>query len=1063
MNKLRWLLPTLLVVVGFLWAPQAFAQCQGGQLVNCPGAISPQGTDFVYGWQNAQHPHSRKFTLSQVISAAAGPGGPPNAVQYNNAGVFGGVLLGDSQVALGQVSGPPVATTLGTAAFFNIGTAGATVPVLNGNNTWSGNENFTGAVSVSGVQQIFPPSGLLVGTTDTQTLTNKSIDASEVNSGILAVVNGGTGISTGSSGSVLAMTTPGVIATSGTMNQFGPILGGGAGAVPVAGSRKGNTTVFATTSGAFVTGDCMQADGNGNVVDSGGPCGGGGGSGTVTSGLANQLAYYASNGTAVAGLLSGNNGVLVTSGAGVPSISTTLPNSLAMGTPASLTLTNATGTPASLGLANATGTPSSITLTNGTGLPIAGLTGLGTGVGTALAANVTGSGGIVLATSATLTSPTLVTAALGTPTALVLTHATGLPNAGLINPSTTVNGQTCTLGSSCTITATAGSVTVGSTVISGGANGSVEFNNAGVLGELTTTGSGSVVRATSGTLVTPNLGTPSTLVLTNATGLPNGGLINSTLTVNGTLCTLGASCSPTSTATSVTVGTTTVVSGTNGFIEFNNAGVLGEKAVTGSGNVVLATSPTFVTPALGTPSALVLTNATGLPNAGLVNASTTVNGVVCTLGSTCAVTATAASITPGTTTIVGGVSGAIEYNNAGTLGELTPTGTGNVVLATSPTIASLTVNGSFSATGLVTNADLTNPSVTVNGTTCTLGSSCSPSATATSISVGTTTVLTGTTQNILYNNAGVLGNLPTTGSGNVVRATSATLVTPALGTPSAVVLTNATGLPNAGLLNPSTTVNGQTCTLGSTCTITATAGSVTVGTTSISGGTSGRIEFNNSGILGEIATTGSGNVVLSTSGVLTTPNLGTPSAVNLTNATVVPAAQLSGVVPAANGGAGTINGALAGNGSGVVSRSACAGLSNAGTGCSTNTGTSGANIPLMNGNNTWSGAQAVTPSVLTFGATVTPNAALSNNYTLTATGNFTMANPTGLIAGQTMNFWITQDATGSRVVTWGTAYQASGSTSTLVLSTGANSKDLVSCQSDTSSTLTCSIQTGITH
>jgi hypothetical protein len=35
-------------------------------------------------------------------------------------------------------------------------------------------------------------------------------------------------------------------------------------------------------------------------------------------------------------------------------------------------------------------------------------------------------------------------------------------------------------------------------------------------------------------------------------------------------------------------------------------------AVTGSGNVVLATSPTLVTPALGTPSAIVLTNATGL-------------------------------------------------------------------------------------------------------------------------------------------------------------------------------------------------------------------------------------------------------------------------------------------------------------------------------------------------------------------------------------------------------------------------------------------------------------------
>ena len=38
---------------------------------------------------------------------------------------------------------------------------------------------------------------------------------------------------------------------------------------------------------------------------------------------------------------------------------------------------------------------------------------------------------------------------------------------------------------------------------------------------------------------------------------------------------------------------------------------------TGTGNNVLATSPTLITPALGTPSALVLTNATGLPTAAL--------------------------------------------------------------------------------------------------------------------------------------------------------------------------------------------------------------------------------------------------------------------------------------------------------------------------------------------------------------------------------------------------------------------------------------------------------------
>jgi hypothetical protein len=44
-------------------------------------------------------------------------------------------------------------------------------------------------------------------------------------------------------------------------------------------------------------------------------------------------------------------------------------------------------------------------------------------------------------------------------------------------------------------------------------------------------------------------------------------------------------------------------------------------STTGSGAVVLATSPTLVTPALGTPSALILTNATSLPKTALPSGS----------------------------------------------------------------------------------------------------------------------------------------------------------------------------------------------------------------------------------------------------------------------------------------------------------------------------------------------------------------------------------------------------------------------------------------------------------
>ena len=192
----------------------------------------------------------------------------------------------------------------------------------------------------------------------------------------------------------------------------------------------------------------------------------------------------------------------------------------------------------------------------------------------------------------------------------------------------------------------------------------------------------------------------------------NADLVNTTMVINGTTCTLGSSCSPTATAASITVGTTGVASGTSNGLLYNNGAILGNLATANSG--VLITSgagvPSIATtlPSGITAPALVVTSsftATGLvTNADLANASITVNGSTCTLGSSCT---PSAPVTVGSTVVNSGSNGFFLYDNAGTLGNLGTTGSaGLVVLSNSPTIASLTVNTAFTATGLVTAADL---------------------------------------------------------------------------------------------------------------------------------------------------------------------------------------------------------------------------------------------------------------------------------------------------------------------------------------------------------------------
>ncbi|SAK53687.1 hypothetical protein AWB78_01350 [Caballeronia calidae] len=118
------------------------------------------------------------------------------------------------------------------------------------------------------------------------------------------------------------------------------------------------------------------------------------------------------------------------------------------------------------------------------------------------------------------------------------------------------------------------------------------------------------------------------------------------------------------------------------------------------------------------------------------------------------------------------------------------TGTGAGVLATSPSISSPTITGSLTATGLVTTSDLATQAANtvlanVTGSTASPTAFSMPSCSGSTLSALQWTSGTGFT----------CATPSSTGSGSVVLATSPTLTTPNLGTPSAVTLTNGSGLP----------------------------------------------------------------------------------------------------------------------------------------------------------------------------------------------------------------------------------------------------------------------------
>jgi hypothetical protein len=162
---------------------------------------------------------------------------------------------------------------------------------------------------------------------------------------------------------------------------------------------------------------------------------------------------------------------------------------------------------------------------------------------------------------------------------------------------------------------------------------------------------------------------------------------------------------------------------------------------TGTGSLVFATSPTLVTPALGTPASGVLTNTTGLPVA------TGISG----LGT-------------GVATFLATPSSA---NLAAALTD--ETGSGANVFGTSPTISSPTITGTGAIAGTFTGNITGNVTGNVSGTS---GSTTGNAATATALATGRTFQLTGDVEasGVTFDGTGNVSLTTVIGTGAIVNA-----------------------------------------------------------------------------------------------------------------------------------------------------------------------------------------------------------------------------------------------------------------------------------------------------